>query len=142
MEVNAVRKEDEIYFEGTWWLIAKSMDDLLMGNYEIVGEMYSVDYNGNYIGARNSTMMQEHMDIWSKYSKKYTVDGKEVPYNYFPRGRVAIMDGGKAYIYMPKKAFTPNIYDAIKRRHNLKNLDVHLSSQSSERGEHYEFMLK
>ena len=132
------RKEDELYYEGTWWLVANSLSDLLSGRFSIVGEKYPVDFNGKALSSSQTTMM-EHKQIWPLlYQFKYG----NVSYDYYPRGRVSILANGKAFIYMPKKAFTPAVYDAIRKHHNLLKLDVSLQQSSSGDGSHYDFKLQ
>ena len=64
-------------YEGYFWII----------NNEVVGitsevPHYNYDYNLNG---------KTHQNTWSKFSKYYLdIDGKELPWDYFPRGRIII----------------------------------------------------
>ena len=64
-------------YEGYFWII----------NNEVVGiksevPHYNYDYNLNG---------KTHQNTWSEFSKYYLdTDGKELPWDYFPRGRIMI----------------------------------------------------
>lgn len=72
-----ILKENKNYpHEGYFWII----------NNEIVGittevPQYNYDYNLNG---------KTHKNTWKTISKDYTVNGKEVEWDYFPRGRVMV----------------------------------------------------
>lgn len=60
--------------EGIFWFIGD----------ELVAFTEQVDTKG-----RMSTTL-EHRDIWREISHRYRVNGKDVSFNYFPRGRVMV----------------------------------------------------
>jgi hypothetical protein len=63
-------------YEGYFWII----------NDEVIGVTSEVPHY-NYDYALNG---KTHKNTWTKFSKDYLVDGKEVVWDYFPRGRVMI----------------------------------------------------
>lgn len=72
-----ILKENSQYpYEGYFWII----------NNEIVGITSEVPhYNYNY-----SLNGKTHKNTWNRFIKDYLVNDKEVPWDYFPRGRVMI----------------------------------------------------
>lgn len=88
-----------------------------------------------------------HKNVWETISKDYKVNGYEVPYNYFPRGRVEvlvilnsdnILDHYEAYIYMDKHIGSKYL-DKIENdfRLYLPNVNVTCSGQMFIDGSHY-----
>ncbi len=72
-----VLKESSNYpYEGYFWII----------NNEVVGIMSEVPHY-NYDYALNG---KTHKNTWAKFQQDYKVDGKCVPFDYFPRGRIMI----------------------------------------------------
>ena len=63
-------------YEGYFWII----------NDEVIGVTSEVPHY-NYDYALNG---KTHKNTWTKFSKDYLVDGREVAWDYFPRGRVMI----------------------------------------------------
>lgn len=72
-----ILKENRNYpYEGYFWII----------NGEVVGITSEVPhYNYDY-----SLNGRTHKNTWHKFSNHYKVDGKEVPWDYFPRGRIMV----------------------------------------------------
>lgn len=72
-----ILKENRNYpYEGYFWII----------DGEVVGITSEVPhYNYDY-----SLNGRTHKNTWDKFSDDYKVDGKEVPWDYFPRGRIMI----------------------------------------------------
>ena len=70
-------KENMNYpYEGYFWII----------NDEVIGITNEVPhYNYNY-----SLNGKTHKNSWCNFSKDYLVNGKEVAWDYFPRGRIMI----------------------------------------------------
>ena len=72
-----ILKENSNYpYEGYFWII----------NNKIVGvtaevPQYNYDYNLNG---------KTHKNTWNKICNDYLVNGKQVPFDYFPRGRVMV----------------------------------------------------
>jgi hypothetical protein len=63
-------------YEGYFWII----------NDEIIGVVSEVPHY-NYDYALNG---KTHKNTWKNFSADYLVDGKEVDFDYFPRGRVIV----------------------------------------------------
>ena len=134
--VEATRKEDELYYQGPFWIIADSFKDILRGNFELLGEKLESDYNGNYIGQATSKSQKTHKKVWEKHSSKYN----GVSYTYYPRGRVAIYQG-IAFIHLNSRCNTPNVVDTIVRSYNLDKLEIELDLNDTYQGSHYDFQL-
>ena len=83
------RKEDDIYFQGPFWIIANSQIDIQKGNFTLLSKLIPVDYNGNYLDDSKGTKgFTSHKKLWNEYQLKYNVE-----YDYYPRGRVEISRG-------------------------------------------------
>ena len=88
MKILEVRKEENYYFQGPFWIIADSFINILKGNFELLSEKYLSDYEGKYIDDNSSKTSKTHKQLWkSKLSSKFN---DEYDYDYFPRGRVSI----------------------------------------------------
>ena len=61
--------------EGIFWYIDRSIVAL---SQDVSYRDYKNDFN------------YEHKDLWAKIADDYLVDGKQVPFNYYPRGRVMV----------------------------------------------------
>ena len=72
-----ILKENRNYpYEGYFWII----------DGEVVGITSEVPhYNYDY-----SLNGKTHQNTWNEFSDRYKVDGKKVPWDYFPRGRIMI----------------------------------------------------
>ena len=69
-------------YEGDFWYI----DD------KVVAPLISKDY---------CLTRYNHSNIWSLVSDRYRVDGKLVPYDYYPRGTVIVIENNnKSKIYV------------------------------------------
>ena len=70
-------KESLVYpYEGFFWII----DNKIIG---ITAEVPRYNYDFALNG-------KTHKNTWELFSKDYLVDGKEVEWDYFPRGRVMV----------------------------------------------------
>jgi hypothetical protein len=89
-----------------------------------------------------------HKDCWKYLSDKYTINGKSVTYDYFPRGRVetlVILDDNKklshyeSYVYLDKCINKKKIIDEIIEtfRLYLPNVNVSVEGQLFIDGSHY-----
>ena len=118
--------------EGIFWYIAD----------KLIALMDKVDIN-NY----HSTDLL-HINAWKSLRKDYKVDGRIVPYNYFPRGRVMVIPifGNnhefKYYdvtVYIDKCIDTPEIRDLIEEQFTLylKTCKVSYDGQLGLDGSHY-----
>lgn len=76
--------------EGIFWVI----------NNKLIQFSDDVSYNNMNIDPIDLT----HFEVWKKIGEDFKVDGKIVPFDYFPRGRVVISNGKdlkfKAEIYI------------------------------------------
>ena len=103
-----VRKECGSYFAGAFWIVADSVHEMLIGNFEIVGERLMTSFDG----VRNrdrEIKLQTHQNLWSEYKADY----ENKPYDYYPRGRVSVYKC-KAYININSICNTPKIIDKIR----------------------------
>lgn len=90
----------------------------------------------------------QHKDVWNNIKHKYKVDGKEVPYDYFPRGRVetlvilndmGTLDHYESNVYLDKCINKPDITEQIKDtfRLYLNNVKTNIAGQLFIDGSHY-----
>lgn len=136
MKLNEVRKEDDLYFEGPFWIISPSMEELNNGNFTILSNQYLVDFYGKPV-LPLSRYQSTHEYIWnSKYKDSFGVH----PYNYYPRGRVVFKDG-KVYLNIPKGLPDDLIKKEVARKFDYDEFDnVFYKDPTS--GNHYTFELK
>ena len=130
-----VRKEDNNYFEGSFWIIADSVDKLLCGYFDIIGQKELTTYEGIRNRDRNVKLLT-HKQLWDFYKKDYNVE-----YDYYPRGRVSVYNG-KAYININSICNTPKIIDSIRSFYCIGDLDCEISYNDVNQGNHYDFQLK
>lgn len=136
MKLNEVRKEDDLYFEGPFWIISLSMEELNKGNFTILSNQYLVDFYGKPV-LPLTRYQSTHEYIWnSKYKDSFGVH----PYNYYPRGRVVFKDG-KVYLNIPKGLPDDLIKKEVARKFDYDEFDnVFYKDPTS--GNHYTFELK
>lgn len=136
MKLNEVRKEDDLYFEGPFWIISPSMEELNKGNFTILSNQYLVDFYGKPV-LPLTRYQSTHEYIWnSKYKDSFGVH----PYNYYPRGRVVFKDG-KVYLNIPKGLPDDLIKKEAARKFDYDEFDnVFYKDPTS--GNHYTFELK
>lgn len=133
-----VRKEDDLYYQGPFWIIADSFRDIQLGKFSLLGEKYLSDYGGNYKETNLSKSARTHKKIWdSKYKSQYG----NVEYTYYPRGRVAIYQG-TAYIHINSKCNIPSIIDTIVKEYSIDKLTLEIDLNDTYQGSHYDFQLK
>lgn len=131
-----VRKEDDLYYQGAFWIDGQDVKSIKRGNFKIIGPTYPANYRGKYLDKITSKNSLTHKRLWPSYNKGY----EDKPYNYLPRGRVGIYEG-TAYINLPSLFNQPDIIDAIIKIYNLKKLEIEVVDVDSE-GSHYNFLLK
>ena len=136
MKLNEVRKEDDLYFEGPFWIISPSMEELNRGNFTILSNQNLVDFYGKPV-LPLTRYQSTHEYIWnSKYKDSFGVH----PYNYYPRGRVVFKDG-KVYLNIPKGLPDDLIKKEVARKFDYDEFDnVFYKDPTS--GNHYTFELK
>ena len=91
-----------------------------------------------------------HKESWRYLKSKYLVNGKEVAYDYFPRGRVEVLtildhngnfDKYEANIYIDRCIDKKDIRNEIEQEYRLylPKVDVHYNGQLFIDGSHYTF---
>lgn len=131
-----VRKEDDLYYQGAFWIKGDSVKDIKKGKFEIIGDKLACDFHGNYKELIKSKNSLTHKQSWDKYNSGY--EDKE--YNYLPRGRVGVYEG-TAFIHLPTLFNQPDIIDMIIKIYNLEKLELEIHHTDSE-GSHYNFELQ
>lgn len=137
MKLVSSRKEDELYFQGPFWVIGKSFKDILSGDFQIVARKELCDYTGKYTNFKESKSHLSHRVVWETIKKEINPD---VSYTYYPRGRVAISDG-KYWIHINSQCDTPEIISAIESEYPCGKLEVVKDFNDVYQGSHYEFEL-
>ena len=133
--LNETRKDDELYFQGAFWIKANSFKDIMHNKFDlIIGSKILSDYSGNYVDEIQSKNSLSHKNLWNNVS-----DGHS--WTYYPRGRVAIYNG-VAYIHLNSKCNTPEIIDRIIKEYNLEKLETDIDLNDTYQGSHYDFELK
>ena len=135
--VIASKKEDEYYFQGPFWIVADTFKDVHRGRFELIGEKYLCDYDGNYIQDDTSKSAKTHRVAWKQYAQQFGTDD----YTYYPRGRVAVYDG-TAFIHINSKCNIPSVIDAIIDEYNISKLEIEVDLNDVYQGSHYDFKLK
>lgn len=131
-----VRIECGSYFAGAFWIVADSVHEMLIGNFEIVGERLPTSFEG----VRNrdrEVKLQTHQNLCNGYGLNY----KNNSYDYYPRGRVSVYNG-KAYININSICNTPKIIDRIREYYCVDKLDCVVTCNDIEQGSHYDFKLE
>lgn len=137
-KIVSVRKEDNQYFQGPFWIIADSVKDIHRGKFCLIGEKYLSNYSGEYLDTSLSKSNRTHKKIWdNKLSPNYNF----VPYNYYPRGRVAIYEG-TAFIHINSKCNIPSLIDRVIDEYELDGLEIEIDLNDIYQGSHYDFLLK
>lgn len=140
MILKEVRKEYEIYFQGPFWIIADSQININKGKFEIIGEKIPVDFTGNYLNGMNGRKgSTSHKILWNNYQNKYN----NVDFNYFPRGRVRIVNG-EVFIHLNSKVNNPKVVNSIVNFYDLQKLQNNINIEEDDllQGSHYNFLLK
>lgn len=137
MNLDEVRKEDDLYFQGGFWIKGNSIREIKKGNFEIIGIKLPCYYNGEYTKLDRSKSSLSHKRLWNEYNQGY----EDKPFNYFPRGRVAIYNG-VAYIHLNSLFNQPSIIDKIVNEYNLSKLELEFDFNDTYQGSHYDFLLQ
>lgn len=142
-KVSAVRKEDEIYYNALYWIIAPTEKDILENKeWKLVGYKYGVGYDGKPIENKTSAEWKEwtHKAAWQKeFAEKYKTDD----YMYYPRGRVTIGNAdGKLHINTNSRVDLPWINEAVVKFVDGKKLqEIIWHKDEGRNGSHYEYHL-
>lgn len=137
-ELFEVRKEDDLYFNGAFWIFANSYEDILKGDFEIDGTKLPVNFDGEYYDKNDNKQNITHKKLWEK---DYQNQFKDKSYTYFPRGRVNVYKG-VAYVNIHSKCNLPKVINAILREYNVQDLELDLGLNDIEQGSHYDFELE
>lgn len=132
MKLNEVRKEDDYYFIGPFWIIANSLNELNKGKFDIKAYKFLVDYEGNYL-ERVPKSQFTHKGIWENENHSFL-------YNYYPRGRVSI-DKGITYVNIPKGLNEKLVIDALSKSYSFDKSKVVIKHTDPTSGNHYNFLM-
>ena len=78
MKITCVRKEDDIYYQGAFWIVGDSVDAIKRNNFEIVGLQLPCDYDGNYLETVGSKSSLTHSKLWdNKFKDKINPNRSE-----------------------------------------------------------------
>ena len=140
MQLCEVKKEDDLYFQGAFWILVDSLKDMFINNnITIVGEKLLSDFNGDYQISIESFRSLTHKRIWLKIKEELNLD---VPYNYYPRGRVGIKDG-IAYINLPEICIrAPHLIDMSIDYYGIDKLEIEIVPQNDDKMDNYGFEVK
>lgn len=135
VKLNESRKEDDLYFQGAFWLKANTFKDIMLGKFELlVGSKLLSNYSGEYVNTNQSKNSLTHKKLWDNVS-----DGHS--WTYYPRSRVSIYNG-IAYIHLNSKCNSPAIIDKIISEYCLDKLEIEIDLNDTYQGSHYDFELK
>lgn len=133
-----VRKEDDMYYQGPFWIIGDSFLDILRGKFQLLAERYECDFSGNYIDKSLSKSQRTHKKLWKEqYQTMYDTED----FTYYPRGRVAVYQG-VAFIHINSKCNIPKIIDKVVNDYNLHKLEIEVDLNDTYQGSHYDFKLE
>ena len=148
--LDEVRLEDDYLYVGTFWLVGKSIKDILIGNFEVVGEKHLVNFEGKNVDPINRNSLK-HKRLWRddeklkqqafKISNVLTDD-----YTYFPRGRV-IFYNKEYYIFLPNDIFNnPKVIGKLSSFYSLNkrieiNIEINDETEDELQADHYEYKL-
>ena len=131
-----VRKEDDLYYNFTFWIKGKSVRDIKKGNFELIGRKTPVNYAGVYMsGDDRKSSNLSHSKLWPLYTEN------NFPYKYYPRGRVNIYNG-EAYINLHSLFNQPSIINALIKECNLYKIPYDVECNDETQGPHYNFLLR
>lgn len=143
MNVRAgIRKEDDLYYEGPFWIIGESIKDIYKGNFSLVGLAVEVDYKGDYLDSRlKKKGATAHSKLWA--TNEYKEWNTQFEYDYFPRGRVRICEG-EVYLHINSKMNTPRIINAVIQEYNLHKFGnaINIEEDDLLQGSHYGYKLR
>lgn len=134
-----VRKEDDIYYQGAFWIKSDSLADIHRGKFTIIGIKLPCNYDGEYVNEITASKSSlTHKKLWVRYNNGL----EDKPFDYLPRGRVAITTNGLAFIHLNSRTNIPKVIDKIIDIYNLHKLNVEIDLNDIYQGSHYNFQLK
>ena len=134
--INEMRKEDDLYYQGAFWICGNSVDDIKKNNFTLICKKLLSNYNGEYKENITSKSSLTHKRLWPELNPM----SDNIDWNYYPRGRVAIYNG-VAYIHLNSLFNQPSIIDAIINEYKLDKLEIELDFNDTYQGSHYDFKL-
>ena len=146
INLREIRKENDLYYQGAFWIEADSVIDIFRGNFSLIGIKLESDYNGNYLNLQRSKSSLTHSRIWKELLNNlsnidFTHKYKDEDYTYLPRGRVSIYNG-IAFIHLNSKMNIPKVINKIVDEYNLHKLELEIDLNDEYQGSHYDFTLK
>ena len=132
-----VKKEDDVYFQGAFWIKGDSVKDIIRGNFELICEKRLCDFNGKDVNILASKNSLTHKNLWKN---EFGAQHGNKSFDYYPRGRVSIYKG-TAFIHIHSILHTPAIVDAIINEYGIDKLDVEVERNDLLQGSHYDFLL-
>lgn len=135
-KLEETKKEDDLYFQGAFWIAGDSLNAIKEGNFAIlVGSKILSTYYGDIVSDKNYSKSElTHKKLWKSLNKQEEWD-------CYPRGRVAI-DQGTAYVHLNSVCATDAIKDAIVNEYQLNGLRIVYDYNNEYQGSHYNFLLK
>ena len=65
MILDELKPQDDLYFQGAFWIIADSFENIMKKkNISIIGEKIISDYNGTIVQQINSKRSLTHKRLW------------------------------------------------------------------------------
>lgn len=64
MKLNKVRKEDDLYFHGAFWIIGESIKDILRSKFELLCDKQVCDYADTLQYTSKSKSSLSHKNLW------------------------------------------------------------------------------
>ena len=136
-QLTEVKKEDDLYFQGAFWIKGNSIKDIIRGKFELICEKRLCDIDGKDVNISKSKNSLNHKNLWkSEFNKD-----SDLPFDYYPRGRVSIYKG-TAFIHIHSILHTPAIIDAIIDEYGIDKLEVEVERNDIIQGSHYDFILE
>ena len=92
-----VKKEDDVYFQGAFWIKGNSVKDIIRGNFELICEKRLCDFNGKDVNILASKNSLNHKNLWKN---EFGAQHGDKSFDYYPnpgpilkRGRIASRRG-------------------------------------------------
>lgn len=133
-KLNEVRASDELYFNGVFWVVADSYRDILIGNFHLIAHKYLVNIDGEEI-YKTSKASKTHKATWAN---------ENIPYDYYPRGRVNIYNG-EVFINLNSKINLPQVINKVIDEFKIEKLVDKITVYDIDNlqdGNHYDFKLR
>ena len=119
-QLTEVKKEDDLYFQGAFWIKGNSVKDIIRGNFELICEKRLCDIDGKDVNITASKNSLNHKNLWKN---EFGKDHEDKSFDHYPRGRVSIYRG-TAFVHIHSILHTPAIVDAIINEYGIDKLEV------------------